>query len=322
MVNIFIFIGLVPLLYIVVNNLFIARKYVVHSKGIILITGASTGIGRHAAEYLSRKYPAYLILAGVRKDTDADTISQLNIKNLSPIKIDVSSHESVVAAVEFVKETSVQSKLPLIAIVNNAGISRSSPAEYHDIGDAKRVFDTNFFGVLDLVQQTLPLLRESKGRIIMISSIAGLIGRPLSSIYTASKFALEGFSDSLRREVAAFDISVSIIEPAFVRTPIFDKIASVSTHKIEDQISKSSNDPAVIHYEQLITKSAAKKKAMVAKASEPIVTSEAIEDAAVNEYPKTRYAVANANGMPAAVGVWLSWLTPDRLEDFIMAKLF
>jgi len=86
-------------------------------------------------------------------------------------------------------------------VVNNAGISRTSPAEYHLVQDAKQVFDTNFFGVLDLVQLTIPLLRDSKGRIIMVSSLAGLIGRPLTSIYTASKFALEGLSDCLRREM-------------------------------------------------------------------------------------------------------------------------
>lgn len=104
-------------------------------------------------------------------------------------------------AIENLRKLASESKLPLVAVVNNAGISRTSPAEYHLLQDAKEVFDTNFFGVMDLVQLTLPLLRESKGRIIMVSSVAGKVGRPMSGVYTASKFALEGFSDCLRREM-------------------------------------------------------------------------------------------------------------------------
>ena len=315
MPSIFFALGALPLLYLAVHNLFLARKYPVHSKGIILITGASTGIGRHAAEHISHKYPDYLVLAGVRTDSDADSISQLKKSNLSPIKIDVSSHDSIVAAVYQIKTLSAQKSIPLIAVVNNAGIGRCLPAEVHDVKDAKRVFDTNFFGVLDLIQATLPLLRESKGRIINMSSVAGLFGGICTSIYAASKFALEGFSDSLRREVAAFDISVSVIEPAFVRTPILDKAKQASSEIMHSEITDESVRTL---YNRTLAIVSAKEKAYVAKASDPIVTSQAIEDSIVNDYPKTRYVVANVDGLPAVVLVWLLWLMPDRLEDLIV----
>ena len=256
-----------------------------------------------------------MVLAGVRTDSDADSILQTKKSNLLPIKIDVSSHDSIVAAVENIKALSAQKSIPLIAVVNNAGIARWLPAEVHDVNDAKRVFETNFFGALDLIQATLPLLRESKGRIINMSSVAGLFGGICTGIYSASKFALEGFSDSLRREVAAFDISVSVIEPAFVRTPIFDKIEKKSSEIMHSEIT---NESLRALYNSTLEGVAATVKSGISKASDPIVTSQAIEDSIVNEYPKTRYLVANFDGVPAVALAWVTWLMPDRLEDLIL----
>eukprot|EP00597_Dinobryon_sp_UTEXLB2267_P016281 CAMPEP_0201093308 /NCGR_PEP_ID=MMETSP0812-20130820/1849_1 /ASSEMBLY_ACC=CAM_ASM_000668 /TAXON_ID=98059 /ORGANISM="Dinobryon sp., Strain UTEXLB2267" /LENGTH=156 /DNA_ID=CAMNT_0047345423 /DNA_START=509 /DNA_END=979 /DNA_ORIENTATION=+ len=156
----------------------------------------------------------------------------------------------------------------------------------------------------------------------MVSSIAGIVARPLASIYTASKFALEGFSDSLRREMIPFDVSVSVVQPAFVSTAIFERSINSSMDVFNDIREQYSNNSMLQYYENYIRDSAEKKKAMTAKASQPIVTSIAIEDAIVNEFPKTRYPVANVGGLPANVVVWLVWIFGDRIKDLVLLKAF
>jgi NAD(P)-dependent dehydrogenase (short-subunit alcohol dehydrogenase family) len=150
------------------------KEYAVAQNGVVVISGASSGIGRHAALHLAEK--GYVVFAGVRKETDADSIRQLQVKGLHPVLLDVTKHDSCVAAYQTVKQFSQENKIPIVALVNNAGISRRVPAEIHQLNDIRRVFDTNFFGMVDLTQVFIPALRESKGRIVMISSLAGLVG--------------------------------------------------------------------------------------------------------------------------------------------------
>ena len=152
----------------------VTPEFPVHESGIILISGASTGIGRHAAEHMAKD--GYTVFAGVRKQTDFDSIAALKNPNFQPILFDVTNHESCVKAVEFLKTYSSEHGLPLVAVVNNAGISRRMVAEFNSLEDARVVFETNFFG-MDLTQLTLPMLRESKGRVVMISSVAGVFGK-------------------------------------------------------------------------------------------------------------------------------------------------
>jgi NAD(P)-dependent dehydrogenase (short-subunit alcohol dehydrogenase family) len=164
----------------------LAREYPVHNQGIVLITGASTGIGFDAALSLAEIGTAagdrddryhYHVYAGVRKDQDIVRIKNLNITNLTPILLDVSQHQSCVQVMNFLTQETDRLQLPFIALVNNAGVSRKLPIEFHDLDDAKRVFNTNYFGALDMIQLSLPLLRKSQGRIVMTSSITGFIGQ-------------------------------------------------------------------------------------------------------------------------------------------------
>lgn len=161
------------------SNIFLLKEYKVYNKGIILLTGASTGIGKDASEILSSSSLSYnyIVYAGVRKEKDIEIINNIGNKNLKPILLDVSNYNSCVNVYEFIKNETERLNLPFIALVNNAGISRKLPAEFHDINDAKRVFDTNYFGPLQLTQLFLPLLRQSQGRIIMTSSITGFLGK-------------------------------------------------------------------------------------------------------------------------------------------------
>ena len=147
---------------------FFEKSYPVHDRGVVLITGSSTGIGRHAAEHLVTTTD-YKVFAGVRKQKDYDDILNLHMVRLIPLMMDVTNHDSCVKAIKIIEDVAVAEQLPFVALVNNAGVSREVPAEFHDINDAKMLFDTNFWGIVDLVQLALPMLRESKGRIVMLS---------------------------------------------------------------------------------------------------------------------------------------------------------
>lgn len=284
----------------------------------MLITGASTGIGRHAAETLAAKHK-FLVLAGVRKESDAENIRNMNIDNLQPIIIDVTSHESCVLAVDVIKKLMSDLNLPFVGLVNNAGIGRTMFAEFIPIDVAKQVFNTNFFGVLEITQLTLPLLRASKGRIIMISSVSGMIATQQQSIYSASKFALEGFSDALRREVAQFGVSVSLIQPAYVKSSIHASDSSASADLIKDHNTAVQMRKL---YERFLTDEMEDKvKKDIENASEPEVTSSAIEAALTMAYPRTRYAVAKAGGFSAETISWLDWILTDRLQDMVLESL-
>ncbi len=291
-------------------------RYKSHETGIVLITGASTGIGRHAAEFLANNHK-YTVLAGVRKESDAQDILNMNIANLKPLIVDVTKHDSCVAAIDNIKELMKETSLPFVALVNNAGVSSKMPVEFYDMKDARSLFDANVFGLIEMTQLSLPLLRQSQGRIIMISSVAGLIARSYSSMYTASKFAVEGFSDSLRREVAHMGISVSIVQPAFVKTPIFKtaadkKVVAVATLS-EEQKSLYADFFSPSYQE--------KYDKIFEKADLPDVTTEVIVHAIASKSPKTRYLVANANGIPAKVVGWMEWLLDDRLMDRAMGSM-
>ncbi len=295
--------------------LLVKKSYKVNKSGIVLITGASTGIGRHAAEYFA-KHHSFLVLAGVRKEVDAAQIRAMNIPNLQPLIVDVAVHESCVAAVESIKETMVKLKLPFVGLVNNAGINRHLPAEFQPLEDAKALFNTNVFGVLDLIQLTLPLLRESKGRIIMLSSVSGFISVPTMGIYSASKFAIEGLSDALRREVAHFGISVSVIEPAFVKTTIAHTTEAISGELVKDPAVNSQMRS--LYSKFFSPKAALKLESVLRKADSPMVTSQAMEHALTSQYPKTRYPVSNSNGVPSWILSWVCWLLNDRLNDIMI----
>jgi short-subunit dehydrogenase len=136
----------------------------------------------------------------------------------------------------------------------------------------------------------------------------------MSGIYVASKFAMEGFSDSLRREVAPLGVSVSVIEPGYVKSSIFASSDEVSVMSPEKQAIADQ------FYSKHIDAKAKEKRANTLRlADEPTVTTAAIIDAISSKYPQTRYPVANANGIPATVISWLVWALPDRVLDIVFA---
>lgn len=191
----------------------------------ILVTGASTGIGYAIAqEYLSKGYHVY---ASVRKEADAERLKKELGAHLRPLIFDVTDQEAVDAAVRTVTAEIGQEGLAFL--VNNAGIATSGPLMLQDLDNIRWQFEVNVIGVMRVTQAFLPLLGASRnpgfppGRIIQISSVAGRMSAPFLGAYSGSKHALEGMSDSLRRELQLYGIDVIVIEPGAVKTPIWDK---------------------------------------------------------------------------------------------------
>lgn len=116
-----------------------------------------------------------------------------------------------------------QEGLLCVGLVNNAGIGSNGPVEFADEAHVRSVFEVNYYGVLRTTQKFLKLLKQSKGRIINVSSVAGKVTGPLTTTYCATKHALESLSDGLRMEMTLYDVSVSVIEPAYVTSEIFYK---------------------------------------------------------------------------------------------------
>ncbi len=193
----------------------------------IVITGASSGIGLATCEQFLQK--GYIVFGSVRKKSDASKLKKRFGKNFVPLIFDVKDRRKINAEMTIVKDHI--GKNNLTALINNAGIAVLGPLEFINPIEFQRQIETNLIGVLNCTQVFLPLLGSTsdcqnvkKGRIINISSaLGGKIGYPFYGAYCASKHALEGFSETLRRELNVREILVSIIAPGAIQTPIWDK---------------------------------------------------------------------------------------------------
>jgi NAD(P)-dependent dehydrogenase (short-subunit alcohol dehydrogenase family) len=179
---------------------------------VVLITGASSGAGQATARLLSQK--GYQVFGTSRKPSSAEPIP-----NVEMLVLDVRDDDAVTACVKTVSDQVGH----LDVLVNNAGYELAGALEELSLDEAKAQFETNFFGMVRMVKAVLPLMRHQKGgQIINISSLAGLTPIPFMGIYSASKFAVEGYTEALRLEVKPFNIHVSQIEAGFLKTPMMN----------------------------------------------------------------------------------------------------
>lgn len=177
---------------------------------VVLVTGASSGIGRAAAELLAER--GFRVFGTSRRPAARETSSRVQM-----LPLDVRSEESARACVD----TVLQEAGRIDVLVNNAGHSLAGALEETTMEQAKDLFETNFFGAVRMVQAVLPAMRRQRsGQIINVSSLAGLVPAPFMGIYNASKFALEGYSESLRHELQPLNIRVSLVEPGFIKTDL------------------------------------------------------------------------------------------------------
>ena len=240
----------------------------------VLVTGASSGIGRRTTELLASK--GYFVYAGARKQEDLDALNEL--ENVAAVRLDVTIQDEVDAAVETVRKGG----RGLYGLVNNAGIFTGGPLIETDIGELQWLFDVNVYGVYRVTQAFAPLIIESKGRIINISSISGVLDWPMGGLYTMSKHAIEAYNDTLALEMARFDVGVSVIEPGNYKSDI-------SMTARSRMAAKGLQNPDTKYAEEWAGMS--DRPADRSQHKEPDEVAEAALHALFDDNPKPRYMV-------------------------------
>jgi NAD(P)-dependent dehydrogenase (short-subunit alcohol dehydrogenase family) len=189
-----------------------------HEKAVV-ITGASTGIGRATALYLDEL--GFRVYAGVRRERDGEALKEGGSPELTPILLDVTEEDSITAGIGRIRD---ETDGRIFGLINNAGLSMNGPLELVSVSQIRALLEVNVIGLLAVTKTLIPLLRRDGGRIINISSGHGLLAVPDKSVYAASKFAVQAISDSLRTELRPFDISVSNVVVGKVETAVLGKI--------------------------------------------------------------------------------------------------
>lgn len=275
-----------------------------HPRGAVVITGASTGIGKTTALHLDSL--GFRVFAGVRKDPDGEHLKRESSGRITPLRIDVTDAATITSAAGTV--ANMVDDAGLAGLVNNAGIVLAGPLEFLPLDRIRQQFEVNVFGLLAVTQAFLPLLRKARGRIVNMGSISGRVSNPFIAPYSASKFALESFTDALRVELMPWGISVSIIEPGNIATPIWDKSIAAS-----DDLQSGLPLAAKELYGPMFTavRQAAEKSGK--DAIPAIVVARAVAHALSAKRPKTRYLI----GRDARIRLILRKLLPDRVMDRI-----
>jgi len=182
----------------------------------VIITGSSTGIGLATAKHLADN--GYIVHAGIRKDSDAEALMH---ERIDTFIVDVSLKDSMQAAAQSLNEKLRTAKA--VHLINNAGVAVPGPMEGLTDQQLREQFDVNFFGLFEWTRLCLPHIRRTKGRIVNISSVAGLVATPFLGAYCSSKYALEAATDALRRELLPAGVKVILLEPGPIKTPIWQK---------------------------------------------------------------------------------------------------
>jgi NAD(P)-dependent dehydrogenase (short-subunit alcohol dehydrogenase family) len=277
-----------------------------NGRGTVVVTGASSGIGEACARRLAGL--GFHVFAGVRKQADGERLEQ-QISGVTQLSIDVSDADSIVQAARTVSE---RTGGRLHGLVNNAGVAVPAPIEHQPIEDFRRQIEVNLIGQVAVTQAFLPQLRAARGRIVNMSSIGGKVAVPLLGAYAASKFGLEGFSDSLRRELRPWGIHVAVIEPGTIATPIWDKgIAS------GDELEASLSDDAKRDYGPLIATVRTASEQGAKTGLPPDAVAKDVAHALTARRPKTRYLV----GREAKSRALLARIVGDRVIDAGVARV-
>lgn len=272
----------------------------------VLITGTSTGIGKVTA-LLFDKF-GYKVFACVRKEEDAINLKSEASDNLVTLIMDVTDEDSIKNAVESVK--SILGDQSLFALINNAGISVSGPLEFVELSRVKHQLLVNIVGQLAVTQAFLPMLRESKGRIVNLSSVCGLVPLPLYGPYCASKFGLEAMTSSLRLELRESGIKVVLIQPGFISTPFWDK--SLDTAK---SMTDNLSEKAELFYGKMIEKSFKFSQNAAKYAIAPQEVAQVIFKAVDIDDPKKKYMVGKGAKFQA-----FARFIPSQFRDIAILK--
>ncbi|MDX2163370.1 MAG: oxidoreductase [bacterium] len=264
---------------------------------IVLVTGASSGIGSATAQYLAEQ--GFYVFAAARR---IDRLEALRTPAIEPLAMDVTSDEDVKRAIQHI----LSSKGRIDVLVNNAGYALYGAVEEVSLEDAAYQLNVNVLGLMRVTQAVLPIMRQQRtGIIVNLSSVAGKVSTPFAGWYAASKHAVEALSDALRLEVKRLGIRVVIIEPGSIKTE-FGDIALRELHKastIDDYV------PMAASFDKLISNS-------FRNAPGPDIIAKAIHKAVISQGQHARYALPNDSRM----FIFLRRLLSDRVFDALLGS--
>lgn len=275
-------------------------------RGAVVITGASSGIGAACAQYLDGR--GFTVWAGVRRREDGEALARLTSSRLRVVMLDVTDPASIAAAEQVVAQATRDTGLA--GLVNNAGISVAGPLEVLPLDAVRMQFEVNVIGALAVTQAFIPLLRPARGRIVNISSIAGLAATPFLGAYCGSKFALEAMSDALRLELVPWGISVSLVEPGAIQSQIWQRATMSATRTLGGVAPES-----LARYAHLLSRMQDVMQKAAARAIPAEAVARVVADALTASRPRARYLV----GTDARFRAMLKWILPDRAQDRLLA---
>jgi NAD(P)-dependent dehydrogenase (short-subunit alcohol dehydrogenase family) len=241
-----------------------------------VVTGSSTGIGFETALLLARSgFHTYATMRDLKKSKNMVEIANAENLPLETLQLDVNDDTSVKSAVgKIIAESS-----RIDVLVNNAGYGLFSPLEDVTLDQIREQFETNFFGAIRVMHEVIPTMRRQRsGTIVNVSSLVGRVGLPLSSAYVATKFALEGLSESIRYELDEFGIKIILIEPGVIKTNFLENLKTADT-------TMKSESP----YAELVDRTTKEFGKMMNSSSSPTIVAEAILRAITSKEPEFRY---------------------------------
>ena len=269
----------------------------------VLVTGASTGIGRETALRLDRA--GWRVFAGVRREEDASALREAGSERLAPLTLDITDADQIGAAAERV---GAEAGVGLHGLVNNAGVAIPGPLETLPIDDFRRQIEVNLTGHVAVTQAMIPAIRRARGRVVFLSSIGGRVAFPLTGAYHAAKFGIEAVGDAFRQELRPWGISVSIVEPGSIDTPIWER-----GERTADEIGTPEREAlygkAIEAYRKVI-KDTAERGIPAEKVAK------AIEHALSASRPRARYLV----GLEAKLAARARTVIPTPIFDRIVAR--
>jgi NAD(P)-dependent dehydrogenase (short-subunit alcohol dehydrogenase family) len=281
----------------------------------VLITGASSGIGRACAVELDRQ--GYRVFAGVRREVDAEQLRSEGSANLQPVMLDVTDEASISRAAELI--ASETGPAGLSGLVNNAGISMACVLEYIPLDRLRQQFEVNVFGQVAVTQAMLPALRLARGRVVNMSSLSGLTAGPYIGPYAASKHALEAISESFRLELRHFGIRVAVIEPADIATPIWEKSQQLAD-SLKDEVLEAIGDQIPVDVQDVYRDDIVAMRQATQGFAQRAISVDRVVNAVLHALssrrPKTRYRV----GAKTWAVAYILRRLPDRLRDRLVLK--
>ncbi|PAF33341.1 SDR family NAD(P)-dependent oxidoreductase [Paenibacillus sp. 7516] len=266
---------------------------------MVVVTGTSSGIGRATAVQLAAE--GFYVLAGVRRQEDAEEIKQ---KNIEPVILDITAIDTLRALAERVEQDPLGR--PLRAVVNNAGIAVNAPLEMVPLDEFRRQIEVSVIGQVAVIQALTPALLKSGGRVVNIGSVGGKISMPGFGIYSAAKYAMEAINDSLRREMSSFGLKVIMITPGGVSTSLSEKGVSTA-----DRLSKLMTPDQHRRHDRLFDAVKAQAESWATSGIPPKKVAEVVSRAIHASNPRTRYTA----GRDSALLTRLVRILPDKLLD-------